>query len=119
MRKVRCHDCGKTYDFDVDDFCPKCGAFTQPKRETIMNIKRGSAHENGINEQNHEDSFLHEEYHGENRKRKGSSLERTHMPAKKVSTAGRIKPLGAKAGNVLLDVACETLETLFDLVDSV
>ena len=32
MRKVTCHDCGKRYNYDVDDFCPKCGAFTQPPR---------------------------------------------------------------------------------------
>ena len=29
MRKVRCYECGKTYDYDTDDFCPKCGAFNQ------------------------------------------------------------------------------------------
>ena len=32
MRRVRCYECGKRYDFDVDDFCPKCGAFNQPDR---------------------------------------------------------------------------------------
>ena len=26
MRNVRCHDCGKRYNFDKDDFCPRCGA---------------------------------------------------------------------------------------------
>ena len=30
MRKVQCAECGKRYDFDEDDFCPKCGAFNQP-----------------------------------------------------------------------------------------
>ena len=30
MRKIRCYECGRRYDFDVDDFCPKCGAFNQP-----------------------------------------------------------------------------------------
>ena len=30
MRKVHCADCGKTYDYDVDDFCPRCGSFNPP-----------------------------------------------------------------------------------------
>ena len=32
MRMVRCEDCGKRYDYDVDGFCPRCGAFNQPVR---------------------------------------------------------------------------------------
>ena len=27
MRMVHCEDCGKRYDYDVDGFCPRCGAF--------------------------------------------------------------------------------------------
>jgi len=30
MRRVRCYECGKSYDYDEEDFCPKCGAFNQP-----------------------------------------------------------------------------------------
>ena len=30
MRMVHCEDCGKRYDYDVDGFCPRCGAFNQP-----------------------------------------------------------------------------------------
>ena len=26
MRMVHCEDCGKRYDYDVDGFCPRCGA---------------------------------------------------------------------------------------------
>jgi len=33
MRKIRCEDCGKTYDYDIDAFCPNCGAFNQPLRD--------------------------------------------------------------------------------------
>ena len=36
MRKVRCYECGKTYDYDTDDFCPKCGAFNQPPKSTTI-----------------------------------------------------------------------------------
>ena len=32
MRMVRCEDCGKRYDYDMDGFCPRCGAFNQPVR---------------------------------------------------------------------------------------
>lgn len=32
MRKVQCEECGKRYDFDEDDFCPRCGAFNPPAR---------------------------------------------------------------------------------------
>lgn len=30
MRSIRCADCGKKYDYDVDDFCPRCGSFNPP-----------------------------------------------------------------------------------------
>lgn len=30
MRNIRCADCGKKYDYDVDDFCPRCGSFNPP-----------------------------------------------------------------------------------------
>ena len=32
MRMVRCYECGKSYDYDDDGFCPRCGAFNQPVR---------------------------------------------------------------------------------------
>lgn len=32
MRKVRCHHCGKGYNYDQDEFCPKCGAFNPPPK---------------------------------------------------------------------------------------
>lgn len=30
MRRVVCKDCGKHYDYDRDDFCPKCGSYNPP-----------------------------------------------------------------------------------------
>lgn len=30
MRKVTCKDCGRQYDYDKDDFCPKCGSYNPP-----------------------------------------------------------------------------------------
>ena len=32
MRMVRCYECGRSYDYDEDGFCPRCGAFNQPAR---------------------------------------------------------------------------------------
>lgn len=39
MRSITCSSCGKRYDYDVDEFCPKCGSYnpiggrkTQPAR---------------------------------------------------------------------------------------
>ena len=32
MRMVRCYECGRSYDYDDDGFCPRCGAFNQPVR---------------------------------------------------------------------------------------
>lgn len=32
MRMVRCYECGKSYDYDDDGFCPRCGAFNQPAK---------------------------------------------------------------------------------------
>ena len=34
MRRVKCEDCGKVYDFDTDDFCPRCGAVNQAVYQT-------------------------------------------------------------------------------------
>ena len=33
MRLVTCSECGKHYDYDKDDFCPKCGVYNPPNRQ--------------------------------------------------------------------------------------
>lgn len=75
MRKVKCEDCGKVYDFDTDDFCPRCGAFAFPKGDRI-GADGSVIRVEGISEINHKGSFLHEEYHSENRHRKATGLDR-------------------------------------------
>lgn len=70
MRKVRCYECGKTYDYDTDDFCPKCGAFNQPPKSTTIDANGAVIRVDGINERGHAGSFVHEELHEENRERK-------------------------------------------------
>ena len=74
MRRVKCYECGKRYDFDVDDFCPKCGAFTQPPRSSRIGADGAVVRVGGINENNHRNSFVHAELHEEDRKRKGTAL---------------------------------------------
>ena len=76
MRKVRCYECGKTYDYDTDDFCPKCGAFNQPPKSTTIDANGAVIRVDGINERGHAGSFVHEELHEENRERKRMGLSR-------------------------------------------
>jgi hypothetical protein len=95
VRKITCYDCGKTYDYDVDDFCPRCGAFTQPIRQSRIDAQGDVVRVEGINEVNHKGSFVHAELHKENRRRKGTALEvesiRTsgRKPSTKKQSAGR------------------------------
>ena len=76
MRKVRCYECGKTYDYDTDDFCPKCGAFNQPPKSTTIDANGAVIRVDGINERGHAGSFVHEELHEENRERKRMGLSK-------------------------------------------
>ena len=75
MRRVKCEDCGKVYDFDTDDFCPRCGAFTFPKGDRI-GTDSSVVRVEEIRESNHKDSFLHAEYFVEKRRRKAAGLDR-------------------------------------------
>lgn len=83
MRKVRCYECGKSYDFDVDDFCPKCGAFNQPGKSAGIGADGMVIRSEGLNEKNHVGSFTHREFHAENRARKAVGLSKSvERPAK-------------------------------------
>ena len=75
MRKVRCYECGKTYDYDTDDFCPKCGAFNQPPKSTTIDANGAVIRVDGINERGHAGSFVHEELHEENREEREARRE--------------------------------------------
>lgn len=83
MRIVRCYDCGKRYDFDTDDFCPRCGSFNLPQNRSGIAADGSVFRREGINERNHKGSFLHAELHEENRERKGTPLERSVMRSEK------------------------------------
>lgn len=77
MRRIVCYDCGKKYDYDVDDFCPRCGAFTQPARHSRIASDGSVVRVEGISEAFHRESFVHAEFHEENRERKGTVLEQS------------------------------------------
>ena len=89
MRRVQCHECGKRYNYDVDDFCPRCGAFTQPSKTLDIGSDGTVIRVEGINEENHRASFVHAELHAENRKRRGSNLEAEEMPRRRPQTSAR------------------------------
>ena len=75
MRKVKCYECGKRYDYDDDGFCPDCGAFNAPASPSRIAADGSVVWIDGINERNHENSFLHEELHEEERERSWWGLD--------------------------------------------
>ena len=89
MAKVRCYECNKTYDYYEDGFCPRCGCFNQPPSLSRIDANGDIVYSDGINEKNHAGSFVHKEYHRENRKRAFTKLE-SGMPS--IPTLAKKKP---------------------------
>ena len=125
MRMVKCYDCGKKYNFDVDDFCPGCGAFTPPPRTARIDLDGSVVRVEGINEQNHEGSFVHAELHEENRERRGTVLERS--PARKMprpqavrsqSTGRRLTPPTMRDVSRGFDFLGDAVKLFSDFLDS-
>lgn len=117
MRRVKCYDCGKRYDYDEDAFCPNCGAFNQPRQNRIITADGTIKRVDGLNEQNHVNSFVHEEMHAENRERKGTALEagkprRSHgaQPSRRVTPVRQIRPNLAGAASQNRRSAMDELE---------
>ena len=75
MQKVKCYACGKSYDYDEDCFCPNCGGFNQPRHASAISADGSVVRVDGLNERGHEGSFLHREFHEENRERRAMGLE--------------------------------------------
>ncbi len=76
MRMVICKDCKKRYDFDRDDFCPRCGAFNPPAKRLTVDNYGNVVRVDGINEKNHAGSFVHKEVHKEKAQRRMVGMER-------------------------------------------
>lgn len=102
MKKVRCFECGKTYNYDEDAFCPKCGAFNQPPKSAHINEVGEVVRVDGINEQGHAESFVHAELHRENRERRKVGLDKdlkkkASMPSPRAA-APRVSGAGERGG---------------------
>ncbi|MCI2056742.1 MAG: hydrogenase maturation nickel metallochaperone HypA [Oscillibacter sp.] len=76
MRMVRCEDCGRRYDYEEDGFCPRCGAFNQPSRSASINANGEVVRVDGLSEAGHADSFVHQEFHEEEKARRRSGLDK-------------------------------------------
>ena len=98
MQQVRCYECGRRYDYDEDGFCPKCGAFNQPPRGSRVSADGTVIRMDGLNEENHADSFVHRELHSEKRQRRRVGLDKSVTriprpePASKPKRAGKVTP---------------------------
>ena len=77
MRQIVCEDCGKRYDFEKDDFCPKCGAFNQPVKTWGTDVQGNVVRVDGVNERDHAQSFVHSEVHKEKRARQVQGLDQS------------------------------------------
>lgn len=90
MRKLTCKDCGKRYDFDVDDFCPRCGSFNQPMNKWRIDAAGQVVRVDGVNESNHTGSFVHREVHTEKAARKAKGLDRDAVSVSKKKDAAAV-----------------------------
>ena len=75
MKQILCEDCGKRYNYEKDEFCPRCGAFNQPVRTWTTDRQGNVRRVDGINEQNHAGSFVHREAHREKRVRRAKGMD--------------------------------------------
>lgn len=118
MRKVRCYECGKRYDFDLDDFCPRCGAFNQPGKSTSIGADGAVIRTDGLNEKNHAGSFAHEEFHAENRVRRAVGLSKgARGAAPSVRPAARQQ--GKKKNNIQPVVWVIIIIIAFNILSSI
>ena len=86
MSRITCYECKKKYDYKEDGFCPRCGAFNLRSRGSYTVAANGDiVRVDGINESGHQNSFVHAEYHAEERERRKQGLERETRPV-------RVKP---------------------------
>ena len=91
MKRLVCADCGKRYDFDVDDFCPRCGSFNQPQKKWGFDANGNVIRVDGINESNHAGSFVHKEVHREKAMQRNEGTDRDQLQTMDV-TIERAKP---------------------------
>lgn len=74
--RAQCCECGKSYDYDEDGFCPRCGTFNRSLKNAHINADGSVVRMDGLNEVNHVGSFVHRELHEENRERRDGGLSK-------------------------------------------
>ena len=124
MQKVRCYECGKSYDYDEDAFCPRCGAFNLPGREHTVRVgELTEDRRDGLSEKGHSGSFLHQEFHNEERQRRRLGLDREETPqprqAKKTVQTARRQDRETAGKNPGVAVIIFILLILFQLLRAV
>ena len=127
MKIIACEDCGKRYDFDRDDFWPKCGAFNPPVKTWGTDAQGNVIRVDGVNEANHEKSFVHSEVHREKRVRRTAGLDQAAVKKKGPSSRQNGTQAGTKSpllvifiiaalvviGNIVLPFLVYLLSNLF------
>ena len=83
MTPVTCCECRKRYDYDKHELCPRCGAFNQPPAASRVGADGAVVRVDGINEQNHRESFVHRELHAEERQRRKYDLDKDERKIQK------------------------------------
>lgn len=123
MQKVRCYECGRSYDYDEDAFCPRCGAFNLPGREHTVRVgELTEDRRDGLSEKGHSGSFLHREFHSEERERLRLGLDREETPPQpRKKTAAPAKSRNREDGgrNPAVAVIIFVLLILFQLLRAV
>ena len=122
MQKVRCYECGRSYDYDEDAFCPRCGAFNLPGREHTVRVgELTEDRRDGLSEKGHSGSFLHREFHKEERQRRRLGLDREETPRQAKQPARKAAARDREAGgkNPGVAVIIFILLILFQLLKAV
>lgn len=102
MTRIVCEECKKAYDYERDDFCPRCGAYNQPRRTSGAAVRV-----DGVNEDGHTGSFAHREVHAEKAIRRAVGLDSpkaAKKPAQSPPAARSGKTQEKKSGSSVLAV---------------
>lgn len=76
MRHIICEECKRPYNYDKDEFCPRCGAYNQPVKTWGTDSQGNIVRVDGLNESNHAGSFAHKEVHREKAIRRSTGMDR-------------------------------------------
>ena len=76
MATIRCRSCGRIYDYNKQDMCPKCGAYNRPPRQEWVDAE-GTVHYAGQEKECYEEKVCYEE-----QTRRPKPYIRQHVPKK-------------------------------------